>query len=83
MSLAGTLASGTVGGATTMLVRTAARKAMHGRDGAPRLPSGVRRQRGIGTMIAWAAAAGVLLALADLLLEQRSESMRPGDEPAF
>lgn len=81
MSWANYLASGTVGGATTMLVRTAARRAMHAKGGAPRLPGAARRQRGFGIMLAWAAAAGVLLAIADLLLEQRTDSLRDQDEP--
>lgn len=73
------LAAGALGGATTMLMRTATRKAMHGRGGAPRLPAGMRRRRGIGAVLAWAAAAGVLLALADLLVEQRASS---GSDPS-
>jgi hypothetical protein len=72
--------AGALGGATTMLVRTATRRAMHAKGGAPRLPATVRHRRGFGAMLAWAAAAGVLLAMADLLLEQRASSAQRTDD---
>lgn len=66
---AGNVAAGILGGATTMLARSATRRVMHRRrTGARRLP---RNDNGIGVMLAWAAAAGVLLALADVVSEQR------------
>jgi hypothetical protein len=72
MGMARKVGLGVVGGATTMLVRRASRRALHDRGGAPKLPQGTRRQRGFKTMLMWAAASGVILALADLLQEQRS-----------
>jgi hypothetical protein len=71
------IATGILGGTTTMLARSATRRAMHGKSGAPRLPQAARRRQGMGTMLVWAAAAGVILALADILIEQRRESTRP------
>lgn len=69
---AGNVATGILGGATTMLTRSATRRVMHRRrTGARRLPRNVSRRNGIGVMLAWAAAAGVLLALADIVNEQR------------
>ena len=68
------IAAGILGGTTTMLTRNAARKVMHQTAGAPRLAS--RRRQGLGTMLLWAAAAGVILALADVLLEQRRNSTK-------
>lgn len=64
---AGNVATGILGGATTMLTRSATRRVIHRRRaGARRLP-----RNGIGAMLAWAAVAGVLLALADIVNEQR------------
>jgi hypothetical protein len=67
----GNVGMGVLGGATTMLARRATRRAMHHADGAPKLPLSTRRKRGLGAVLLWAAAAGVILALADVLMEQR------------
>jgi hypothetical protein len=75
MGVAGNVASAVLGGTTTMVARRVSRRAMHGRGGEPRLPRGARQQRGFGMMLLWAAAAGVILALADVMLEQRSGSV--------
>lgn len=74
MGMAGRMATGALAGATTMLSRSATRRAMHEKGGAPRLPRRTRYQRGVAVMLAWAAAAGVILALADVLREQRKHS---------
>lgn len=74
MSKAAMIASGILAGTTTKLARTVARRAMHDRGGAPRVPGRVRYRNGIGVMLAWAAAVGVMLALADVLREQRKVS---------
>ena len=50
------------------------RRALHNARGTPRVPRSARRRSGIGPMLAWAAALGVLLALADVLREQRQAS---------
>jgi hypothetical protein len=65
---------GLIGAATTMLARTATRKAMHTRHGAARLPRAVRRSDGFGTMLLLALAAGAMLALGDVLQEQRTRA---------
>jgi hypothetical protein len=62
-----------LGGTTTMLARNATRKVMHQR-GQGRSP--MRHQQGIGTLLMWAAAAGVILAMADVLIDQRRNSAR-------
>jgi hypothetical protein len=67
---------GLVGAAATKLSRTAARKVMHKRNGAPRLPRAARRKSGVGMMLLLAAATGVALALGDLLREQRQQVAR-------
>lgn len=59
------------GAAVTKLSRAATRKAMHDPVGTPRLPRRARRSNGFGTMILFAAMAGALLALGDMLQEQR------------
>lgn len=71
MAMAHTIAWGTVGAATTMLARRVARRAMHDPSGAPRLPRAARRNNSFATMLALAATAGALLALVDVLQEQR------------
>lgn len=80
------IAAGILGGTTTMLTRRVARRAMHRADGDPRVvPRAVRRRHGFLAGLAWAAAAGLLLALADVFLEQRKESARQpegaGEDP--
>ena len=69
--MASTIGWGMVGAATTMLARTATRRAMHSRAGIPRLPRAARRSNSFGTLLLLAAAAGALLALGDILQEQR------------
>lgn len=74
MSKSAAMTSGILGGAATMLTRTATRKALYARNGAPRLPRAAQERHGIGTMLLWAAAAGILLAVADVLLDQKRRS---------
>jgi hypothetical protein len=62
---------GLVGAATTMLARQATRRAMHKPGGVPRLPRSTRKNTTIGMMLLLAGATGVLLALGDVLQEQR------------
>lgn len=67
---------GLVGSATTMLARSATRKAMHRDDGAPRLPRAARFNHDALTFLALAAATGVVFAIADVLQEQRQHTAR-------
>jgi hypothetical protein len=60
-----------IGAATTMLARAATRRAMHDAGGAPRLPRAAQKNTGFGMMLLLAATAGALLALGDVLQEQR------------
>jgi hypothetical protein len=76
MGMGRNVAMGVIGGATTMAARAATRKAMHDRRGIPRLPRKARRGRGIGATLAWAAVAGMVFALADVLQEQRTFTAR-------
>jgi hypothetical protein len=62
---------GLIGAGTTMLVRNMTRRAMHDRRGDSRLPDAARRDISFRTMLLLAAAAGVMLALGDVLHEQR------------
>jgi len=62
---------GLAGSAATMLARTATRKAMHKQGGTPRLPRAARQNNGFGMMLLLAVATGALLALADVMQEQR------------
>lgn len=71
MKVARTVGWGLLGSATTMMVRNATRKAMHTEYGEPRLPRAAQRNTGAGTILMLAAAAGAVLALADVLQEQR------------
>lgn len=64
---------GLVGAATTMLVRRVTRRTMHDEHGNPKLPRTVQRSRSLGLMLVLAGAAGALLALGDVLQEQRAE----------
>jgi hypothetical protein len=74
--MARSVSMGVLGGATTMLARTATRRAMHDRDGRSKLPRSARTERGIAWMLVWAAAAGVIFAIADVLQEQRRQTGR-------
>lgn len=76
MGMAQAAGMGMLGSATTMLTRRAARRAMHRRDGAPRMPRAARQNPGFGMMLLLAAAAGAMLAIADVLLEQRKSATR-------
>jgi hypothetical protein len=78
MGMARHVGMGIVGGATTMLARRAAKGALHDRLGRPRVPRNARRRRGFGPMLAWAAAAGVILAMADVFQEQRKYTASDG-----
>lgn len=64
---------GLVGAATTMLARRLTRSAMHEESGQPKLPKAVRRTNSVGVMLLLAGAAGALLALGDVLKEQRQQ----------
>lgn len=66
------IAAGILGGTTTMLARNATRKVIHRQLGSPRARS--LGGRGVLTVLLWAAAAGVIFAVADVLLEQRKIS---------
>ena len=76
MGTAHALGWGLIGAATTKLSRSAPRRAMRQRRGAPRLPRAARRSRGFGMMLLLAAAAGAMLAIGDLLQEQRRHVAR-------
>jgi hypothetical protein len=67
------IAWGTIGAATTIAARAVTRRAMHGKDGSPRLPRAARRNLSFSTMLLLAAAAGAMLALGDVLKEGRAE----------
>lgn len=54
-----------------MLVRRLTRRAMHDESGEPRMPRSVRRSNTWGVALLLAGAAGALLALGDVLKEQR------------
>jgi hypothetical protein len=62
-----------MGVTTTMAVRKMANLAMRDSSGEPKLSRLTRRNRSFGVMVALAVAAGVLLALADVLNEQRKD----------
>jgi hypothetical protein len=62
-----------LGSAATLLARRATRRAMHDAEGDVRLPDVAQRST-LGTMLLVAAAAGALLALADILREQRKRA---------
>jgi len=62
---------GLVGAATTMLARRITRRALYNGH-RPRLPQAARRSRGVGGLLLMAAAAGALLAVADVLQDQRT-----------
>lgn len=64
---------GVAGAATTMVVRAAARRAMRDEHGAPRLPNAVRGDISFSMMVLLAGAAGVMLALGDVLQQRRKQ----------
>ena len=71
MASARTVALGVVGAAVTMFARSATRRAMHDERGAPKLARAARRTDSVTMMLIVAAATGALLALAEVLQEQR------------
>jgi hypothetical protein len=71
-----TLGWALIGAATTKLSRMATRRAMHASNGAPRLPRAARTNNGLGMVLLLAAAAGAMLALGDVLQEQRKQVVR-------
>jgi len=74
MGLAAALVSGVLGGTTTTVVRSVTWRALHDDAGRPRLPFNTRHRRGLGVVLTWAAVVGVLLAVSDILIEQRRAS---------
>lgn len=62
---------GLMGAATTMLARRVTRHALHEETGEAKLPRQMRRSDNVGVMLLIAGAAGALLALGDVLKEQR------------
>jgi hypothetical protein len=73
MGTARTIGWGMLGSAATLLARRATRSAMHDDWGDVRLPEATQRST-LGTMLVVAAAAGALLALGDILREQRQRA---------
>jgi hypothetical protein len=71
MASARTVALGVVGAAVTMVARKATRRAMHDESGAPKLPRAARRTDSVTMLLIVAAATGALLALVEVLQEQR------------
>jgi len=61
---------GLVGAATTMLARRLTRRTLY-HGSRPRLPDAARRANGVGGLLMVAAAAGAMLAVADVLQDQR------------
>jgi hypothetical protein len=72
-SLVRKMAWGLLGAATTKATRRAAGRALHNDRGQPRLPHAARRGRGLRTALVLAAGTGLVLAVSDLLKEQRGE----------
>jgi hypothetical protein len=71
MSTVQRIGLGFVGAATTMIVRRLTRRTMHKQTGQPKLPRALRMSNSVGTMLVLAGTAGALLALGDVLQEQR------------
>ncbi|HET6230777.1 MAG TPA: hypothetical protein VFE05_11960 [Longimicrobiaceae bacterium] len=72
-----------LGGVASKAARGMTRNALHTRGGAPRLPQPARRQRGMGTALAFALGTGAILAVADVLSEQGKTAARAKQpEPA-
>lgn len=68
-----TVGWGMIGAATTVVARALTRKMMHTQSGARRLPRRARKSTSFSTMVLLAAATGALLALGDVLQEQRKQ----------
>jgi hypothetical protein len=64
---------GLAGAAVTTLARRTTRNALHTQDAERKLPARMRRRRGFGTAMLWAAGIGAVMAMADTLREQRKE----------
>jgi hypothetical protein len=64
---------GMAGFAVTRTARSVTRRRLRRDSGEPKVPRRARRSGGLGTALAWAAGAGVLLGLSDLLREQRKD----------
>ena len=62
---------GLIGAATTMVVRRVMRRTLHRDSGEPKLPRAVRRSSSVRSVLLLAGAAGALLAIGDVLQEQR------------
>ena len=73
MASARTVGLGIVGAAVTMLARQVTRRAMHDENGALKLPRAARRADSVTMLLFVAAASGALLALADVMQEQRKQ----------
>jgi hypothetical protein len=67
-----------VGVTTTMAMRKIASAAMHDANGEPKFSRLTRRNNSFGVMLALAVSAGVLLALGDVLNEQRKDAVEVG-----
>jgi len=71
MASARTVTLGLVGAAVTVLARKATRRAMHDKSGEPKLIRAARRNSSVTMLLIVAAASGALLALTEVLQEQR------------
>jgi len=78
MGLAQKFGWSVVGVTTTMAIRKISNAAMHDADGAPKFSRLTRRNNSFGLMVALAVSAGVLLALGDVLNEQRKDAVEVG-----
>jgi len=65
-----TVGWGLVGAATTMLARRLTRRTLY-KGSTPRLPRAARHTNGVAGLLVVAAAAGAMLAVADVLQDQR------------
>lgn len=75
MGMAQQIGWSVVGVGTTMAARKIANRVMHDANGAPKMSRMTRRNSSFGVMVALAAAAGVLLALGDILNEHRKDAV--------
>ncbi len=62
---------GLAGMTATKVARAGTRRAMHTRYGDPRLPQRVKARSGFSNVLMLAAGAGIVLAVADVLKEQK------------
>ena len=76
MGLGGKLMWALAGTAAKKMARSYTRRTLHTAGGAPRLPRRARRQSGLGMMLGWAIATGVIMALADVFGEQGKETVQ-------